>query len=145
MAAPHDRHSVFQGEARERRVGLAVLQHQVEVALLVLRLPVRQGHFGDLLAFFVVLHLHLLAEALGGSVIDKVHGVVVHARHCEVPSHLLIVREIGGIVGRGELSLRYSPRQGDLHNGQGWKNTGVKSLNIIFIERAFPWLSIVRL
>lgn len=123
VAAPHDRHFVFQGQARKGRVGLAVLQHHVEVALLMRRLPVRQRHFGDLPAVFVVLHLHLLAEALGGCVIDKVHGVVVHAWHREVPLHLLVIGEIAGIVGCDKLGLRYSPRQGDLHDGQSWRST----------------------
>lgn len=134
MAAPHDRHLVFQGEAWKRCVGFAVLQHHIEVALLMLQLATRQRQFGGLLAFFVV-HLHLLTEALWGRVIDKVHRVVVHAWHCEVPLHLLIIREITGIVGRDELGLRLSPRQGDLHYGQCWGNTrrrnrGLKCANI---------------
>lgn len=117
MTAPHDRHHVAQGESLKRPVGLTVLKHHLEVALLMLWLAIRQRQFGDFAVFFVVLHLHLTAEALWGRVITKVHRVVVHARHREVPLHLLVVWEVAGIVGRDELGVRYAPREVDFHDG----------------------------
>lgn len=102
MTTPHHRHFVVQGESLKCPVGHTILQHHVEVALLMLRLRVCQGQLGHFLALLLVLHLHLTVEALWSCVIVKMYGVVVHAGHGEVPLHLLVVWEIAGVVGCDE-------------------------------------------
>ncbi len=105
MTAPHYRDSVLQGKSLKRPVGFAVLQHHVEAALLMLRLRIRQSQFGHFLALFLVLHLHFIGEAFRRRVVKKMHCVVVHAGHREVPLHLLVIREITGIVGCDEVCV----------------------------------------
>ncbi len=74
----------------------------------MLWLSIRQGQLGHLVALLPVLHLHLIAEALGSGVVKETHRVVVHAGHGEVPLHLLLIREITGIVGCDELCVGYT-------------------------------------
>ena len=103
MAAPHQRDFVFQGESFQRCVGLTVLQHHAEVALLVRRLRIRQSPPGHLRVLFLILHLHATVEALRSRVVTELHRVVVHARHREIPLHLLVIRKVTGIVCRDEV------------------------------------------
>lgn len=105
MSAPHYRDPVVQAESLQRCVGFTVPQHHVEVALLMLRLRIRHSQFGRLLVLFQVLDLHVIFDALWISVFTKVHCVVVHGRHCEVPLHLLFIGETVRIVGREEVCV----------------------------------------
>lgn len=117
MTASHNGHAVLQSEPLQRPVGFAVLQHHFKVALPMLRLLVRQTRLHQLAVPFPVLHFHVLAEALRRRVTVKMDAVVVHARHGEVPAHLLVVGEIVGIVGGNEGRVGDATREVDFHNG----------------------------
>lgn len=106
MTAPHYRHSVVQGESFQCAVGFTILQHHVEVALLVLGLRTCQSQLGHLICvLFLVLHNHFITEAFWSRVITNVHGVVVHAGHYKAPLHKLHIREVFWVVGCDEVCV----------------------------------------
>lgn len=130
MTAPGYWDSVVEAESLQCCVGLTVLQHQAEAALLILWLRIRQTQSGDLLVLLLVLHLHIVtADTHWSCVVPKTHCIVVHARHREDPLHLLVVREAAGIVGGDEVRVRHASWQVDLYDGQHWTETRRNSLD----------------
>lgn len=105
MSTPHHRHPVVQGQSLQRPVGLTVLQQHLEVSLLMCGLGVSQGQSVHFLVCFLVFDLYCTTETLWHRMILKTHGVVVHPRNCDVPLHLLVIREVTWIVGCDEVGV----------------------------------------